>query len=101
MEKALKWASTHTYLSDLAIKIIIHARRIILFDGSQTWCKKVNSKFDVGMGAFDGAEVSELIGLYLLDLVINTHHVLPRDNFELYRYDPEPFLWMASQNAET
>ena len=87
LEKASKWASTHTYLSDLAIKIIIHARRTILFDGSQTWCKKVNSKFDVGMGAFDGAEVSELIGLYMLDLVINTHQVLPRDNFGLYRDD--------------
>ena len=24
-----------------------------------------------------------------------------RKDFELYGYDPEPFLWMASQDSET
>ena len=87
LEKALVWARKHTFLSELATKIVIHARRTILFDGSNTWCKKENSRFDVGMGAFDGAEVAELIGLYMLDLVVNVHQVLPRNSFGLYRDD--------------
>ena len=71
-------ATKHTYISDLAIKIIIHARRTILFDGQNIWVKKNNSNFDVGMGAFDGAEVCELIGLYMLHLIIFVHKILQR-----------------------
>ena len=58
-----------------------------MFDGFNTGYKKENSRFDVGIGAFDGAEVAELIGLYMLDLVVNVHQVLPRNSFGLYRDD--------------
>ena len=87
MEKALIWASRHSYVSDLAVKVIIHSRRTILFDGKNTWCKKENSKFDVGQGAYDGAEVSELIGLFMLDQIVNVNEVLPKENIGLYRDD--------------
>ena len=48
------------------INIINHARKSLLFDDSGAWVKKDgNPLFDVTMGSFDGAEVYELVGLYL------------------------------------
>ena len=74
-------------MSKLAIKIILHSRRTILYDGNDTWSKIENSKFDLAQGAFDGAEGSELIGLFMLDQVVNVHKVLPREDIGLYRDD--------------
>ena len=64
--KACEWARSKVFISDTAIDIIICARRNVLFDGENIWVKKKNSRFDIGMGAFDGAECSELIGLFML-----------------------------------
>ena len=36
---------------------------------NEVWLKKDNPDFDVTMGSFDGAEVCELVGLYLLDVL--------------------------------
>ena len=33
------------------------------------WVKKYNSDFDVTMGSYDGAEVCELVGHYILDIL--------------------------------
>ena len=49
----------------------MNARRSFLFHNSKLWIKKENSKFDVTMGAFDGAEVCELVGLYVLHKLEN------------------------------
>ena len=56
----------------------------LLFHKSETWMKKGSGLFDIAMGAFDGAEVCELVGNLLL-------HKLPgkckRKNLALYRVD--------------
>ena len=87
LRKALEWAKQHTYLSDIAVKIILHARRTILFDGKNVWCKKENTKFDISQGAFDACESSDLIGLYMLNQIVNVHNIIPREHFGLYRDD--------------
>ena len=38
-------------------------------DGSHTWIKKQGGLFDVSMGAYDGAEVCELVRTYMLNLL--------------------------------
>ena len=48
------------------IDVIIHARKSLLFDGSNTWIKKKGGLFDVSMGPYDGAEVCELVGTHML-----------------------------------
>ena len=63
---ALTWAKQYSYISDLAIKVILNARKTVLFDGQDYWTKKGNSKFDAGMGSYDGAECCEIVGLYSL-----------------------------------
>ena len=45
----------------------MEARKCFLFHKDNPWAKQKNSKFDVTMGAWDGAECCELVGLYLLD----------------------------------
>ena len=65
-----------------AIKL---ARKSLLFSKDGTWVKKGgNELFDVTMGSFDGAEVCELVGLYLLDKLSK---LLGKDNVGLYRDD--------------
>ena len=45
----------------------MHSRKSLLFSNSDAWIKKSGDMFDVTMGSFDGAEICELVGLYLLD----------------------------------
>ena len=47
-------------------KIIFQTKKTLLFDDSKTWVKKENKEFNVSMGSWDGAEVCELVGLFLL-----------------------------------
>ena len=50
--------------------ITYYARKSLLFDDSGAWVKKDgNPLFDVTMDSFDGAEVCELVKLYLLNKI--------------------------------
>ena len=48
---------------------MFHAQKSVLYNDGQPWVKKEGSNFDVTMGAYDGAEVCELIGSYMLYLI--------------------------------
>ena len=42
----------------------------MLYSDNESWVKKQqNGIFDVTMGSFDGAEVCEIVGFFLLDLL--------------------------------
>ena len=68
MKKCLKWAKSFINITEIEMRTILHARRSVLFDNNHTtWIKKDTKKqFDVTMGAYDGAEVCELVGIYIL-----------------------------------
>ena len=38
----------------------------LLFCDKEVWMKKGKEPFDVTMGSFDGAEVCEIVGMFLL-----------------------------------
>ena len=57
-------ASKFCDISEDDIKIIKACRKTALFHGNEVWIKKNN--FDVAQGSYDGAEISELIGIYVL-----------------------------------
>ena len=59
---ALTFARQHLHLTENEISIINHTRKSLLFNGDETWIKKESNLFDVTMGAFDGAEICELVG---------------------------------------
>ena len=70
-------------IPELTIDIIKNARKSLLFHDGKTW-KKTGSLFDVTMGAYDGAEVCELVGLLVLHKMKKK---FPEINFGLYRDD--------------
>ena len=66
LKKALTSAKAHTHLSDDDKAIIHHATKSSLFNDPQTCIKRDSALFDAKMGAYDAAEVFELVGNYLL-----------------------------------
>ena len=64
-------------------KIIHQACQSFLYSGGVPWVKKGGVNFDVGMGAFHGAQVCEIVGLFLLDKIRD----LPNFQAILYRDD--------------
>ena len=87
LEAALDFARTQTIVSEEEAQIIKHARKALLFSQQENeqkqWTKK-NGLFDVTMGAPDGAEICELVGLYMLDILKREFKEL---EFGLYRDD--------------
>ena len=94
LSKAISFAKNFTTISDNDIDIIMHCRKSLLFDNETAWTKKNdNDMFDVTMGSFDGAEVCELIGLFLLN---NLSEKYGKNNVGLYRDDGLILLRNAS-----
>lgn len=85
LEDSLSHATQYTSIPENDKNIIMHSRKSLLFTGNQQWIKKEGDpNFDVTMGSFDGAELCELVGLYIL------HHLSQRygiDTSGLYRDD--------------
>ena len=67
LNQAISWAKHHTNITEEEA-IIKHARKSLLFHGEKPWIRRERQNmFDVTMGSNDGAEVCELIGLYVLE----------------------------------
>ena len=84
LEKSLTYASNLVSISSKEKEIIFHSRKTFLFTEDSAWVKKAKNSFDVTMGCYDGAEVSELVGLYILHQL---EQLIPQDNIGLYRDD--------------
>ena len=82
--KAINFVKTIRDIPDKDISIIMQSRRTLLFNNKEPWLKKSgNEEFDVPMGCFDGAEVCELVGVYILHLL---RTVMRKENVGLYRH---------------
>ena len=53
-------------ITNKGIEGIFHARKSLLYYNDETWVKKGESNFAVSMGAYDGSEVGELIGIFVV-----------------------------------
>ena len=84
LSKAITYVQSVTTIEEKAIRTIYHSRKSLLFDRDNVWVKKDNPEFDVTMGSYDGAELCELVGLYLLDLLAKE---FDKKYFGLYRDD--------------
>ena len=84
LEKSLKYAQSIVSIEKSDIEIIHNARKSLLFNNGESWMKTKSGLFDVTMGAYDGAEVCELVGLYLLSKI---SQVIPTSKVGLYRDD--------------
>ena len=84
LNKTLNFSSECIYISKCDTDVINHARKSLLFDGSNTWIKKQGRLFNVSMGAYDGAEVCELVGIYMLNVFSKKYN---KNDFRLYQDD--------------
>ena len=65
--KAIEFGNKYRPIDKTETEIIMNACRTVLKFDNATWMKKNNQDdFDVPMGSFHGAELCELVGLYLL-----------------------------------
>ena len=63
----------------------MHSRKSLVFNNKSVWIKREGDPdFDVAMGSFDGAEICELVGVYILNLLGEKYG---KDRVGLYRDD--------------
>ena len=69
-------------------EMILQCRRSFLFCEGQPWTKIGSENFDVPMGSYDGAEICELVGLYILHkLTSGKNPIFEKENCGIYRDD--------------
>ena len=68
MDRALENAKSQTDILPEHVEVIKACRKSVLFSDSKVWRKK-NKDFDITMGALDGAEAADLVGIYLLQQI--------------------------------
>lgn len=82
---AIEYAKKYINITNQDLHIIMHCRKSLLFDNDIAWVKKNNNNmFDITMGSYDGAEICELVGLFLLDTLSKKYGL---NNIGLYRDD--------------
>jgi hypothetical protein len=82
---ALKFARKYIDVSVEDEEIILHSCKTLLIHDGEAWMKRGSANmFDVPMGSFFGAELCELIGLYILH---NISSVFATGTYGLYRDD--------------
>ena len=82
LHQTFKFAKQHTNINKNDLRIINHCCKLLLFSDYKTWKKKTtHSCFYVTMSSSDGAEISELVGLYIQSKL---EKILPKSNFGLY-----------------
>ena len=85
LDTAISFARQHTKISNENLRIIKHCRNSLLYNNQEPWKKKnTDSCFDVTMGSYDGTEICELVGIYVLFLLAN---IIDRNNSGLYLDD--------------
>ena len=66
LKGALQFAQSKVDLNDEECDLILKTKEAILFKAGRPWIKRGGKPFNVTMGSWDGAEVADLVGLYLL-----------------------------------
>ena len=85
LNKSIEYAKSFAKIEDNAINAIKLGRKSLIFNKNGTQVKKEDDiLFDVTMGSFDGTEICELLGFYLLDTLSS---LIGRENVGLYRDD--------------
>ena len=84
LENSITFAARYTTITQEMKETIRQAANSFLFSDNSAWIKKNGGKFDITMGGFHGAEVCDLVGLYLLSQLAE---ILPKGWIALYRDD--------------
>ena len=67
LDEALNWAAGWCPISQDDRELFHHTKNSLLWHEGSTWVKKGEKNFDIAQGSYDGAETTDLVGLFLLD----------------------------------
>ena len=85
MSDAISYARPLIDKTKVEYSIIMHSRKMFLFQNSKPQVKKDdNEDFDVPMGCYDGPEICELVGSFILNQLGS---VIDKNDIGLYRDD--------------
>ena len=90
LTNALNFVKEITDISREDIQIMYHARISLLFSNEKPWIKRERNLFDVTMRAYDGAEVCELVGIFMLNRISEKYN---KNDAGLYRM----MAWLYSK----
>ena len=99
---ALDWAEGLAEIENQDREIIMQSCKSFLIERGNIWVKKGNSLFDVTMGAYMGAELSEIVGLFILwklDEMIRSKHS-GQAKVNLYRDDLGGHSYLRARQNE-
>ena len=69
LKNAIQFAAEHTNIIKNDFEGIYYVRKSLLFHSDQPWIERDSDTFDVTIGAYDGAEIGELVGIFMLSLL--------------------------------
>ena len=82
LQKAINHASTFVRINNKEINVIMNSRKSLLFGSNNISIKKDGDpNFNLTMGSYDGTEICELVGLYILHVLGEKYR---KDKISLY-----------------
>ena len=84
LQDSIDWAQQYVTISREDVDIIMHCRKSFLFFQGEVFVKSQNPDFSVEQGSLDSAEISELVGLFILSKLTE---MIPKEQNGLYRDD--------------
>ena len=94
MTDAVDWARQYVDISDEEKNVIIKSKYAFLVHDDRSWVKR-SGTFDNGQGFYDGAESTDLIGLFMLS---ETQHL--GMNMGKFRDDGIAISWLTPRETE-
>ena len=85
MESSRNWSfclAFPSFFQGKPLYLKFHAQKSLLFHSNQPWIKRDSETFDVTMGAYDGTEICELVGIFMVSLLSKRYS---SNNIGLYR----------------
>ena len=95
LDQALDWAAGWCQISQDDRELFKHTKDSLLWHEGCTWVKRGEVNFDVAQGSFDGAETTDLVGLFILSKL---QHL--QMNEGLYRDDLLAVTELQGKEAE-
>ena len=84
LKDSITWARNYVQISREEEDIIMHCRKSFLFFNGDIFVKNENAEFSVEQGSLDSAEVSELVGQYILSQM---SEIIPKEQHGIYQDD--------------
>lgn len=84
LKESISWARNYVQISKEEEQIIMHCRKSFLFFKGDIYVKKENPDFSVEQGSLDSAEISELVGQFIL---FQMSKLIPKEQHGIYRDD--------------